>query len=111
MNKLEKILLTGFAVGCASPIYDSAEDAPFVTIEPLNPLDNDNLIGYVDLETKFQYYWLKNGQLYQTDCGIKTNLSHKYTSVDDIWTLQAWVPESAYSDSYFFGSTEVEINY
>lgn len=110
MKNLEKILLTCFAVGCAEVNqFDTAEDAE-VTIKPLNPTEDINLLGYVeDRDEVFEFYWLREDKVYFSEVGNRTLLDKSYTSRRDVWTLQAWVPESSLYPTQFVGSDSVEI--
>ena len=83
-----------------------------VIIEPSSPCDEDDLSGYVEgyEDTIFDYYWVNDGVTYKTQTTTVTTLSDSNTNVGDVWTLYAYVPESAWYDSYLIDSTSVTIN-
>lgn len=82
-----------------------------VVIEPSDPCGDDDLIASVEgyEDTTFDFYWMKDGATYKTSTGTSSKLSDSYTSVGDEWTVVVWVPESAWYDSFEYGSDSVEI--
>ncbi len=82
-----------------------------VSIEPSDPCGDDDLTASVEgyEDTVFDFYWMKDGATYKTSTGTSSKLSDSYTDAGDVWTVVAWVPESAWYDSFEYGSDSVEI--
>ena len=82
-----------------------------VVIEPSDPCGDDDLTASVEgyEDTTFDFYWMKNGATYKTSTGTSSRLSDSYTESGDVWTVVVWVPESAWYDSFEYGSDSVEI--
>ncbi|MSR86263.1 hypothetical protein EXS74_02615 [Candidatus Woesearchaeota archaeon] len=82
-----------------------------VVIEPSDPCGDDDLTASVEgyEDTTFDFYWMKDGATYKTSTGTSSRLSDSYTDEGDVWTVVVWVPESAWYDSFEYGSESVEI--
>ena len=89
----------------------SIVSAGTVVIDPTNPSDDDKLTAYVEGEesTTFDFYWIKDGATYKSSTGTSSSLSSSTTEAGDVWTVSVWVPESAWYDSFEYGSASVTI--
>ena len=106
---LEKLVVgIGLLTGCASE-YDTAQDVR-VIVKPENPKDKDNIVAYVSGEkAAYDFYWVRDGVTYKMESGQYTTLNSAFTEPGDVWTVHAFVPMSAWVDTYEVGYASIEV--
>ncbi|MBT3730785.1 hypothetical protein HOG31_02170, partial [archaeon] len=89
----------------------SVASAGTVVIDPTSPSTEDTLNAFVEGEesTSFDFYWIKDGATYKSSTGSSSSLGSSVTDAGEIWTVSVWVPESAWYDSFEYGSASVTI--
>jgi len=80
-------------------------------IIPEEPCEDEALTAYIQgwESTTFDFYWQRGATTYYTETGTSSTLASSYTSEGQTWTVYAWVPASAYFDSFEISSASVTI--
>ncbi len=115
VQSLEKLVLGAVTLvslsGCGEyPSVDTGSEA-YVVLYPGSPSIEDDLHCRVDRseDYTFDFYWLVNRALVQTETGFAGSLGSVFFQSKDYVECSAWVPESAWYDSFEIGTSGVYI--